>query len=432
MGFALPRTLTLPSGQRVTLRARTASAEPSRRGEDAPLFSEVLALFDDGIVELTRERAPVDVRDLPLADFHVVRAFLTKAGLVHEEEVELDCHNCGELLTSHPCRGLETGPWEDGELDDPELDRTEPFGAPLPIRTVELGRVREAKDVTLAARTVRDVLPLWTALAHDPVVIDEDLVTALGVVQLGPLRDASRIAKAFADADVLSAVGETFLAAHYPLRLGADVFCTKCKARNTVDAPAEREIATDETSEEEEATEEDLPPLPPLEEFVELAHRIAEPLIAEIPGERVQLIVEDGTPAVDDGGEPLLGSYVPPPAPGSLAPVQPPTVTIYFQTFARIEREEGRYDWEDELRETIEHELEHHVYHLRGDDPMDAAEHEEIDREVARIVGRGESTRRTLAVFGHSIPDFVRRTWPLFVVAAAALALSLAQGRCGE
>ena len=40
----------------------------------------------------------------------------------------------------------------------------------------------------------------------------------------------------------------------------------------------------------------------PLEEFVELAHAIADPLIAEIPGERVELVVDDGTPAVDDGG----------------------------------------------------------------------------------------------------------------------------------
>ena len=170
--------------------------------------------------------------------------------------------------------------------------------------------------------------------------------------------------------------------------------------------------------------------LPPLEDFVELAHAIADPLIADIPGEKVELIVESGTPAVDDGGEPLLGSYVPPPPRGAPVPTQPPTVTIYFQTFERIEREEGPFDWEEELRETIHHELEHHIFHLRGDDPMDEEEHAEIDREVVRVVGRGEATRRTLAAFGLSIPDFLRRGWPLIVLGALALALGLAEGRC--
>ena len=56
--------------------------------------------------------------------------------------------------------------------------------------------------------------------------------------------------------------------------------------------------------------------------------------------------------------------------------------------------EEGPYDWEDELAETIEHELEHHVSFLRGDDPMDDEERAEIRDEAVRIVGRGEATRR--------------------------------------
>ena len=61
---------------------------------------------------------------------------------------------------------------------------------------------------------------------------------------------------------------------------------------------------------------------------------------------------------------------------------------------------------------------------------MDEEEHAEIDREVVRVVGRGEATRRTLAVFGLSIPDFLRRGWPLIVLGALALAIGLAEGRC--
>lgn len=435
MGFGLPRTLTLPSGSRVTLR-RTSSAPitAARAPEGAPLFSEVLALFD-GEVAITRAKAEIDVRDLPLADFHVVRAVLTKAGLVHEDEVELDCRNCGEILVAHPCRDLETGPWEDGELGDPELDSTAELGVPLETAPIPLGRVRHASTITLAPRTVREAIPLWTALARDPYDIDEEVVRAMGIIALGGIRDERRIALALAscDAAAFDSIARAFLSAHYPLRLACDVFCPKCKARNTIDAPAVRELEPGAEGEERGQAplrEVEHSPLPPLEEFVELAHAIADPLIADIPGEKVELIVESGTPAVDDGGEPLLGSYVPPPPAGAPVPTRPPTVTVYYRTFEKIEREEGPFDWEDELRETIEHELEHHIFHLRGDDPMDEEEHAEIDREVVRVIGKGEATRRTLAVFGLSIPDFVRRAWPLIAIGALALAIGMAEGRC--
>ncbi|MDF2693299.1 MAG: hypothetical protein K0S65_1682 [Labilithrix sp.] len=434
MAYALPRTLTLPSGARVTLqRVASGAVRAAEREEGTSLFAEVVALFDREVT-LTKGKSRLDVHDLPLADFHVLRAFLIKAGLVHEEPLELDCHNCGEHLVAHPCRTLETGPWEDGELDDPELDQTAELGVPLETTPVDLGRVRQASTITLAPRTVREVLPFWAALAREKPVFDAAVVRAIGIEALGPLRDPRRIARALAkDEDAgLAAIAGPFLAAYYPLRLAGDVFCPACKARNTVDAPAIRELEPieDEGEDEDADGSEEYEPLPPLEEFVELAHEIAEPLIAEIPGEKVELIVENGTPAVDDGGEPLLGSYVPPPPADAPVPTQPPTITIYYETFARIEREEGPFDWEAELFETVRHELEHHVFHLRGEDPMDEEEHAEIDREVVRVIGRGEATRRTLAVFGLSIPDFLRRGWPIILIGAAALAISLAEGRC--
>jgi len=406
----------------------------ARRANGAPLFSEVLGLFERDVA-IAKGKTVIDVRDLPLADFHVVRAVLTKAGLVHEDEVELDCGNCDEVLVAHPCRDLETGPWEDGELGDPELDATAELGVPLATAPIPLGRVRHASTITLAPRAVREALPLWAALARDPFEIDEEVVRSMGVTALGSIRDEKRIARALAtcDASAFESVFAAFLAAHYPLRLACDVFCPNCGARNTIDAPAEREWDLEIEADREErapARGGEHPRLPPLEEFVELAHAIADPLIAEIPGEKVELIVESGTPAVDDGGKPLLGSYVPPPPAGAPVPTAPPTITVYFRTFEKIEREEGPFDWEDELRETIEHELEHHVFHLRGDDPMDEEEHAEIDREVVRVIGRGEATRRTLAVFGLSIPDFVRRAWPLIALGALALVISIAEGRC--
>lgn len=429
MAFALPRTLTLPSGARVTLR-RTSSAVARPRAAGAPLFSEVLALFEEGAVAMTKDGAPLDVRELPLADFHVLRAFLIKAGIAGEDEIEIDCHNCGEVLVVRPCSGLETGPWEDGELGDPELDVTAELGVPLAIEPIALGRVRQATTITLAPRTVREAMPMWTALGEDRSAFDERVALGMGLAAIGPVTGAKRLARVLGEpqSEARAAVAETFLAAHYPLRLACDVFCPKCKARNTVDAPADREL--ERPSEPPPALGDDAEPLPSLEEFVERAHAIADPRIAEIPGERVELVVEDGTPAVDDGGEPLLGSYVPPPPAGAPVPTRPPTITVYYRTFVRIEEEEGPFDWEAELRETIEHELEHHVYWLRGDDPMDEEEHAEIEREAARVVGQREATRRTLAGFGASLPDFVRRAWPLIVLGALSLALVLAEGRC--
>ena len=105
----LPSALTLPSGLRVTLAARSAPSE-KKRAEGEPLFSEVLALFDDGDV-----RSDHDVRDLRLADFHVLRAVLTKLRFLHEDEIEVPCTNCRRNVAVHPCASLEIGPWVDGE-----------------------------------------------------------------------------------------------------------------------------------------------------------------------------------------------------------------------------------------------------------------------------------------------------------------------------
>lgn len=435
---SLPRSLTLPSGARVSLRRRGQGPVRARSASPgAPLFAPALAALT-GDVEITVKRAALDPLALALSDFHVLRAVLVKAGFVEEEPVEIDCLNCGEHLRVSPCERLELGPYEDGELDDPELDRTAETGAPIDVAPIALGRVRDATTVTLRPRTVEDALPLWEALARDPFEIDEAVVRAMGVASLGPSRDPRRIARALSACEdaAFASVTDAFLATHYPPRLASDVFCTRCRAKNTVDAPYDREFepsfALEGVREEPGAEDEGVRAdgVPPLEEFVEIAHAIADPLIASIPGEKAELVVESETPAVDDGGVPLLGSYLPPPPKDAPVPTRPPLVTIYYQTFQAIERDEGPFDWEEELRETIEHELEHHVYFLRGDDPMDERERAEIDREIVRVVGRGETTRRTFTALGESVADFFRRAWPLVVIAALVLAITLAEGRC--
>lgn len=409
MTFALPRTLTLPSGRRVTVRdGRPAPAAAADEG----LFADVLAL-DDALEDDA-------LADLSLADFHVVRAVLMKAGRITEQEETVTCQNCAAELRVRPCANLETGPWEHGEADDPELDRTGPFGVPLVFGLV------------LRPRTVREARPLFRALgrlsasgAPSPLRMTTGIVEALGIERIGERRTPARIARYLATCDdaTFGAIANAWIDAHYPLRLGADVVCATCGARNTIDAPGERELDRGAPPSQDRA-------LPDLEAFVERAHAIAEPLLAGHPG--VVLVVEDGTPAVDEGGEPLLGSYLPPPSADAAVPQRAPTVTIYWRTFLAVAREEEDFDWEDELRETLEHELEHHRYFLQGHDPMDEDERRTIADEAVRVVGKTEATRRALGSFGGSLVDFLRRAWPLVLLAALVLAITIAESQCAD
>jgi hypothetical protein len=109
--------------------------------------------------------------------------------------------------------------------------------------------------------------------------------------------------------------------------------------------------------------------------------RHAGPRAAEI-----QLFVEEGIPACDAGGTPLLGSYV---APGGTpeAPVGLAELAVHYRSFVTIWTEDGPYDWEAELDETIAHELEHHEGWRVGHDPMDEEEQPEVAAEHARTAG---------------------------------------------
>lgn len=376
------KRVSLPSGKKVAI---LAAGKPQRTDV---LFAEALAL----------EIEPGNVRDLSLADFHVVRAIATRRGLLTEEAVDVDCMNCGAAISASPCANLEVAPWEDGELDDPELDEL-------------------IVDERFEPRTVREAIPLFVALAKSRFEIDADVVKAMGCRKI--------TADFLMDCDdaTFEEITDAWLDMHYVPRLASDVICAECKARNTIDAPYEREfergMPRGADSESEAAGR---PPLPSLADFVELAHAIAEPLLDDTP-DAPELVVEDGTPAVDDGGVPLLGGYLPPPPKDAPVPMTPGTVTIYYQTFGAMMKDEPDWDWEAELRETIEHELEHHVFFLRGHDPMDEEERAEIARDAVRIVGRRESARRELS-------EFLRRAWPLILVGAVVLAITIAESRC--
>jgi hypothetical protein len=422
---ALPRALTLPSGRRVELSAHDQAAPDDRPTTPRALFDDAVAAFETGRVTLrVASDETLDIGDLPLADFHTLRAVLTRAGVLREEPVEITCGNCGRELRASPCRDLEIAPFVDGELDDPELDHTEPFDAPLEVAPILVGRVRQARTVTLAPRTVRDAERLFSWAISPWSPLDATVVEALGLRAIGDVTEPERLAQVLTDANDAAKRGfaEAWHAAHYPPRLSAYAPCETCGARATVDAPYDRELTPWLDA---------APPEAPArafvsaETFAERAMEMADALVARLPeaARSVAVVIEDGTPDVDEGGVPLMGGYLP------ASDASHGTVSVYYRTFRAMWNEEGPYDWEDELRETIEHELEHHAAFLRGHDEVDDDEREAIRDEEARAVGIRESARRARDEARGSARDFWRSTWPLWALVLAATVYTCATNR---
>jgi hypothetical protein len=435
----LPSSVELPSHLVVDLNVKKGEREPERRAAGAPLFSEVLALESQGVFQLTAKKAPVKVESLALADFHALRALLAAGGLVDEEEVSFECKNCDATIVVQPCKALPLGPFRDRELSDEELDATLPFGEKQSISPIALGRARTASSVVFTARTVTEAAPMLAALgrAEDGkglLTIDREFVHGMGIARLGPETDAARIANALSECEdaAFASVTNRFLESHYPLRLGAIVVCDDCGARNDVDAPYEREFAPDHDAHDDDrgaSPKRDhgaVPDaFPSFDAFSERAHEAFRRFAAPYPKDSIDLVIDDGTPAVDDGGEPLLGSYVPGGTGGDGVVGARPTVTLYVRTFRAMWKEDGPYDVDDEIDETVEHELEHHGHFLSGYDPMDEEERAEIANEAARIVGKKELARGAARGLTKDVGEFWTRTWPIWLIALVAVILSI-------
>ena len=163
--------------------------------------------------------------------------------------------------------------------------------------------------------------------------------------------------------------------------------------------------------------------LPAFEPFADRARAIAKGRLERDGAGDVSFVVEGGVPAVDDGGEPLMGAYVPG-SPGDMgSPSRPPEITVYYRTFRAIWDEDGPFDWDAELVETIEHELEHHLAYLVGDDPMDDDERAEIQDEALRVLGARAVVRQGVRTLGGDALDFLKRTWPIWLLIALATAI---------
>ena len=418
-----PKRVHLPSGLAVDLEV-TGRPGPRERAPGAPLFSELVELVASGDLTLLRGAEPVDVRSLELRDFHALRAIATRLGWLAEEAVEIACRNCGEVFAHHACAALELGPFVDGELDDPELDPTLDLAVAHAVPPVRVAGGATARDVKLRSVTAADAAPLHRALRRRRLVVSDRVVTAMGVEALGPLRDPRRIATALARCpdEAWEAIGDLFLRAHYPPRLSSVSLCPKCGARNDVDAPYEREFEPSTTTAQSNAEV-----FPDVDAFDARARTSFERIAGSFAAQ-VTLMVDDDVPACDDGGEPLLGAYVPPGGDAS-APVGAGQITLYYRTFLAMWEEDGPYDWEAEIDETIDHELEHDGGWRVGHDPMDDEERAEIAHEHARLVGRKTAARASVGALRSDVAGFFARTWLIWLIVAV---VTIAFTVCGR
>ena len=413
-----PKRVQLPGGR--VLELLVASAPRARKPAKGRLFDEARELFSTD-VRLREGGRDVQVGTLSLAEFHALRAIAMRLGWLTEEAVEIHCRNCDEPFDVRPCEGLPLGPFADRELADEELDATLSFDEPHEIPEVRVGKAR-ATTARFAGVTVAQAEPLHAALAKRELRITSAVVSGLGLVALGEERDPRRIARALESCtdSAFGAVTDLFLRSHYPLRLGGIAACPSCGARNDVDAPYEREFDAQHPEERASAAE-----FPDFEAFDRRAHAIAKELLGDALASEIALVVEGGVPACDDGGEPLLGSYVPGHEGDAAQPSRLPEITVYYRTFLSMWKD-GAYDWDAELVETLEHELEHHDADRRGHDPKDEEERDEIAREARRLHGSKATAKATVRAFGADFGEFLRRTWPLWVLALIGLAVVMA------
>jgi hypothetical protein len=461
--------LRAAAGARSTGDAASRGDGRDSKNEARGPFADALALLAVTGALTTERGEPADVYTLPLRDVHTLRALLARAGLLAEEAVPFTCENCGAAFEVAPSSLLEAGPFLDGELHDPELDAPFPFGEPLPIPRVLLpatsrpaarrptgfgatrgapstsrsasttraaSAARAADTITFAERTAGDARALfraadaWLTGRSRAMRITPAVVLGMGIVALGAERRTSVIAEALAGASdaAWSSVVDLWLDAAYPRRLFGLHRCAECGARNDLDVPDAREWDREPGTRARPAKER--APFPDLDAFERRVRHHADRIYARRAVRNIDLFVDDGVPACDDGGEPLLGSYVPGSIDDALIP-HPPEVRLYYRTFRSEYEADPTFDVDAEIAETIDHEIEHHLNHLGGVDPLDDEEHAAIDKEELRRVGVRESARRARRSLASDAAGFFKATWLLWVAMAIAAIILWASQRGG-
>ncbi len=368
----------------------------------------------DGVVRVEGDPA-FSPGALPLRDVHVLRAVLAWAGVIDEPAITVRCDNCGESRDLIPSRELEIGPFVDGELDDPELDRPFDFA-----RARSLPRPGASPiALRLVPRSLDEAAPLLARSPAAPLRFTASIVTAMGIASLAGAKRASRLARVLEGMSdrTWDALVEVYDEAHYSPRLFGSVRCG-CGANVGFEAPHDHELLGEAADRRrvDAAIE-----VPSVEAFQAIAERIATEVLARRRVPELVVLVDDGVAACDDGGAPLLGSYTPSHLDPDTSVETPPEVRLYYRTFVAELREIPHLDLDGEIRDTLEHEVQHHLFDLSGDDPMDAEERREIAREAGSVVGKRELLRREARREGGELYAFLRATWPFFLLGALAL-----------
>lgn len=410
---------TLPSGVRVRVQPplhELTLAPPVEREKALATLLEAMEMPD---VVARDDGAALSLGELPLGDVHVLLMLGFRLGHVLEPEHVFACENCEAPLRVRPSSQVEIGPFVDGELDDPELDRPFDFAASHPVPPLFTPRGAQ-RTLRLSPRILDEARVLF----RGPVrTMTKSLVLALGISAIGAERKTAALARALARAsdDAWTTFGQLWEDAHCPPRLFAEVRCPVCNARNDVVAPAVRPF--DYVAEVLQGGPPEAPAMT-LDDFTAAAERYRAEVYDERGVRNLALVIDEGVPAVDDGGHPLLGSYQPGQSGDDLDLGETRAeVRLYYRSFMAELRLDPSYDLHHEIRETIDHEVEHHLYYLAGDDPMDRQERAVIAQERARVVGKKELVRRELRGAAADLRRFIKVAAPLFAILILIAAL---------
>jgi hypothetical protein len=272
-------------------------------------------------------------------------------------------------------------------------------------------------NVKLANATVAKAHALHEAIDSGRLRVTVALVRSLGIESFAGEKNAAKIARKLARVDdaTWDAVTDLFDAAHYGPRLRPFWRCDGCGARNEVEAPSLREFPALSLPRSDEPLE----GFPDLDSFETMVKTQADSIFSRLGVRNVTLLVQTGAADCDEGGVPLLGSYEPGQREQSGVPARSPEVRIYYRTF-RSSFADDPFDVQKEIAETIEHELRHHLAFLSGYDPVDDDVRGEIACEEGRMVGQAESLRRATKAARGDVAEFFRRTWPIWLLVAAA------------
>jgi hypothetical protein len=398
-----------------TLRVLARPGALEARGDADAARTDRAAVAPSAWRAIDRDR----LLSLPLRDFHALRDLAVRIGAIEPEPDEGGaCRNCDAELAIDP-RELDPSELAEREHGAPSTVEGTPSPLPSPLRLPH-GGIAETIDIRPVS--VGEALPLLRALARDePLRITPRILAAMGIRALGSLERPVLLARVLARAsdEVWAAVEQRFLDLAYARSI-APLVCRSCGALHEIELPVPRELAPDVLRRPSQGRDERFPDAEAFEARVE---RIAPAIYEARKLRNVALRVDTDVPPTDLAGDPLLGAYEPRREVDAAGYTELEfLVTLYYQTFRRLWEEDGPYDLDEEIRETIDHELEHHEHYLEGRDPKDEEERAEARAELRALYGDRRLARLVMREALADVQQFARATWPFFTAVAVALA----------